>query len=132
MCSNFSLNTSSIICKQYGGPSPIGIGEPAGPQPPTDDVQTFAVPAAGTSAATPQLLLAPRLVPLGPQQSCAGLALRDVVSVLDYAFFSSFFLFFSERAARGGGRGGALPDFFSSFFFFPVQQTTSGIGHRVN
>ena len=31
-------------------------------------------------------------------------------------------------SARGGG--GTLPDFFF-FFFFPVQQTTSGIGHRV-
>ena len=31
---------------------------------------------------------------------------------------------------QGGGRGGALPDFlFCSLF--PVQQTTSGIGHRV-
>ena len=48
--------------------------------------------------------------------------------------FSSTFLnfyFFPERAPRGGGGGGgALPDFFF-FFFFPVQQTTSGIGHRV-
>ena len=36
---------------------------------------------------------------------------------------------FSERATRGGGggRGGAA----RHFFFFPVQQTTSGIGHRV-
>ena len=40
------------------------------------------------------------------------------------------FIFYSERAARAGGGGrGALPDFF--FFFSPVQQTTSGIGHRV-
>ena len=43
-----------------------------------------------------------------------------------------FFLFFSERAARAGGEGegegeGAASLFFSS----PVQQTTSGIGHRV-
>ena len=29
-----------------------------------------------------------------------------------------------------GEGGGVLPDFFFSFFF-PVQQTTSGIGHRV-
>ena len=35
----------------------------------------------------------------------------------------------NEQRARGGG-GGALPDFFL-FLFFPVQQTTSGIGHRV-
>ena len=37
-------------------------------------------------------------------------------------------LFFSERAAhaRGGGGGGA-----ARLIFFPVQQTTSGIGHRV-
>ena len=32
--------------------------------------------------------------------------------------------------ARAGGGRGALPDFFL-FLFFPVQQTTSGIGHRV-
>ena len=30
----------------------------------------------------------------------------------------------------GGGGGGMLPDFFFCSFF-PVQQTTSGIGHRV-
>ena len=43
-----------------------------------------------------------------------------------------FFIFFSERAARaGGGGGGALPDFFFFSFFSTVQQTTSGIGHRV-
>ena len=41
-----------------------------------------------------------------------------------------FLFFFSERAARAGDGRGALPDFFF-FFFFPVQQTTSGIGHRV-
>ena len=41
------------------------------------------------------------------------------------------FLFFSEWAAQGGGGKGALPYFFY-FLFFPVQQTTSGIGHRVN
>ena len=40
-----------------------------------------------------------------------------------------FVFIFSERAARRRG-GGALPDFFFFFFFFPVQQTTSGIGHR--
>ena len=37
--------------------------------------------------------------------------------------------FFSELAARGGGGGGVAARHF--FFFFPVQQTTSGIGHRV-
>ena len=37
---------------------------------------------------------------------------------------------FSERAVWGVGGGGMLPDFlFCSLF--PVQQTTSGIGHRV-
>ena len=36
------------------------------------------------------------------------------------------FIFLSERAARGGG-GGCQ----TFFFFFPVQQTTSGTGHRV-
>ena len=42
-----------------------------------------------------------------------------------------FILFYSspnEQRARGGGGGGAARLF---FFFFPVQQTTSGIGHRV-
>ena len=40
------------------------------------------------------------------------------------------FYFFSERAARGGGGvGGGAARFF--LFLFPVQQTTSGIGHRV-
>ena len=32
---------------------------------------------------------------------------------------------------KGGGGGVALPDFFFCSLF-PVQQTTSGIGHRVN
>ena len=41
---------------------------------------------------------------------------------------SFIFIIFSERAARG--EGGALPDFFF-FLVFPIQQTTSGIGHRV-
>ena len=39
-----------------------------------------------------------------------------------------FYFFISPNEQHGGGEGGALPDF---FFFFPVQQTTSGIGHRV-
>ena len=39
---------------------------------------------------------------------------------------------FSERAARGGGGGGGMRcQTFSFSVFFPVQQTTSGIGHRV-
>ena len=37
---------------------------------------------------------------------------------------------FSERAVGGVGGGGMLPDFFFCSLF-PVQQTTSGIGHRV-
>ena len=38
---------------------------------------------------------------------------------------------FSERAVWGvGGGGGMLSDFFFCSLF-PVQQTTSGIGHRV-
>ena len=37
---------------------------------------------------------------------------------------------FSERAVWGVGGGGMLPDFFFCSLF-PVQQTTSGIGHRV-
>ena len=42
-----------------------------------------------------------------------------------------FYLFiFSEQAARAGkGGGGAARLLF--FLFSPVQQTTSGIGHRV-
>ena len=40
-----------------------------------------------------------------------------------------FICIFSNEQ-RGAG-GGALPDFFFSFFF-PVQQTTSGIGHRAS
>ena len=41
------------------------------------------------------------------------------------------FYFPSERAAWGvGGGEGALPDFFFCSLF-PVQQTTSGIGHRL-
>ena len=41
-----------------------------------------------------------------------------------------FFVFFSPNEQRGGeGGGGAARLFF--FFFSPVQQTTSGIGHRV-
>ena len=39
------------------------------------------------------------------------------------------FVFLSERAARGGGGGGGVRC--QTFFFPPVQQTTSGIGHRV-
>ena len=41
-----------------------------------------------------------------------------------------FIFIFSERAARGGGGGGEGGA--ARLFFFPtVQQTTSGIGHRV-
>ena len=44
----------------------------------------------------------------------------------------SFFnlLIFPERAARRGGAGGG-GEGAAILFFFPVQQTTSGIGHRV-
>ena len=38
-----------------------------------------------------------------------------------------FLFLFSPNERRGGGRCQT----FSLFFFFPVQQTTSGIGHRV-
>ena len=38
--------------------------------------------------------------------------------------------FFSPNEQRGGRGGDALPDF-SFFLFFPVQQNTSGIGHRL-
>ena len=38
----------------------------------------------------------------------------------------------NKSSAGGGWGGGALPDYdFLCFIFFPVQQTTSGIGHRV-
>ena len=37
------------------------------------------------------------------------------------------FILFSPSEQRGGG---ALPDFLF-YYFFLVQQTTSGIGHRV-
>ena len=42
-----------------------------------------------------------------------------------------FIFIFSERAASvgGGGGGGAARLFICSLF--PVQQTTSGIGHRI-
>ena len=36
-----------------------------------------------------------------------------------------FYFYFLRMSSVGGGEG--LPD----FFFSPVQQTTSGIGHRV-
>ena len=43
------------------------------------------------------------------------------------------FILFSPNEQRGGwgGRGGGATRLFSSSLFFPVQQTTSGIGHRV-
>ena len=40
-----------------------------------------------------------------------------------------FIYFLRTNSALGGGGEGALPYF---FFSFSVQQTTSGIGHRVN
>ena len=49
---------------------------------------------------------------------------RDWPPNVDASFF-----FFSERAAHGGGGGGGGRC--QTLFFFPVQQTTSGIGHRV-
>ena len=46
----------------------------------------------------------------------------------------SFYFLFSpnEQRARGGGGGGegGAARLFFFFFFSPVQQTTSGIGHR--
>ena len=44
-------------------------------------------------------------------------------------FLFIFIYLFSPNEQRAGGDGGALSDFF--FVLFPVQQTTSGIGHRV-
>ena len=40
------------------------------------------------------------------------------------------FIYFLRTSSVGGGGGGMLPDFFFCSLF-PVQQTTSGIGHRV-
>ena len=41
------------------------------------------------------------------------------------------FIYFSSNEQGGGvGGGGMLPDFFFCSLF-PIQQTTSGIGHRV-
>ena len=42
-----------------------------------------------------------------------------------------FFVFLRTSSARGGEGGGAARLFLFLFLFFPVQQTTSGIGHRV-
>ena len=41
-----------------------------------------------------------------------------------------FIYFLRTSSVGGGGAGGMLPDFFFCSLF-PVQQTTSGIGHRV-
>ena len=40
------------------------------------------------------------------------------------------YLFFSPNEQRARGEGGGAARLFL-FLFFPVQQTTSGIGHRV-
>ena len=49
--------------------------------------------------------------------------------------FFNFLILFSpnEQRARGGGggTGGGRCQTFFYFLFLPVQQTTSGIGHRV-
>ena len=66
---------------------------------------------------------------VGGDVTDAGAIGLYIVLRINFCFFFFFFFFFSERAARRGG-GGALPDFFF-LLFFPVQQTTSGIGHRV-
>ena len=42
-----------------------------------------------------------------------------------------FFIFYFSPKKQRGTEGEGLPDFFF-FFSFPVQQTTSGIGHRVS
>ena len=42
----------------------------------------------------------------------------------------NFYCFLRMRSVGGGGGVGMLPDFLSCFLF-SVQQTTSGIGHRV-
>ena len=64
-----------------------------------------------------------------PWNSCVTptcVAPRHVDASRDFLFL------FSPIDTMGGG--GALPDFSCFFFvfvFFPVEQTTSGIGHRV-
>ena len=61
----------------------------------------------------------------------ACVAPRHVDAPRDFLNFFFNFLIFSpnEQRAGGGGGGGAARLFL--FLFFPVQQTTSGIGHRV-
>ena len=56
---------------------------------------------------------------------------RHVDAPRDFLTFFFFFFFFSERAARARGGGGRCAARLFFFFFFPIQQTTSGIGHRV-
>ena len=64
----------------------------------------------------------------------ACVAPRHVDAPRDFLIFNFYFFIFSPNEQRagggGGGGGGALPDFFF-FLFSPVQQTTSGIRHRV-
>ena len=67
----------------------------------------------------------------GPKKCCTGarrtetcVAPRDVNASRDFSFT------FSEQAAWGGG-GGCQTMTFLLLLFFPVQQTTSGIDHRV-
>ena len=55
----------------------------------------------------------------------AFVAPRHVDAPRDLFIF--YFIFLRTSNARGGGRGAAR----LFFFFSPVQQTTSGIGHRV-
>ena len=64
-----------------------------------------------------------------PHERCTAdfIINRAVVAVL---LTRTIYIIFSERAVWGVGGGGMLPDFFFCSLF-PVQQTTSGIGHRV-
>ena len=58
------------------------------------------------------------------RQTETCVAPRDVDTSRDFYFV------FPEPAALGGGEGGGCQTF-SFCSLFPVQQTTSGIGHRV-
>ena len=61
----------------------------------------------------------------------ACVAPRHVDAPRDFLIFIFIFFIFSPNEQRAGGGGGACAARLFIFIFFPVQQTTSGIGHRV-
>ena len=63
----------------------------------------------------------------------ACVAPRHVDAPRDFLIFYFLIFIFSpnEQRAGGGGGGGWCAARLFLFLFFPVQQTTSGIGHRV-